>query len=115
MKLLAARAAMKNVKLRTRFARLAQDLRDGNSHTPEVIEAKMAENVNEAIVREIAKQEKAIMESEEQSSKRLAQTTCPVCYQQAPTPGGGASLWVVNWKIDIRQKGELIDCYKERS
>jgi F420-non-reducing hydrogenase iron-sulfur subunit len=75
LKLLAARAAMKSVKLRTRFARLAQDLRDGNSHTPEVIEAKMAEKVNEAIVREIAKQEKAIMESEEQSSKRLAQTT----------------------------------------
>ena len=63
LKLLSASAAVKSVKLRTRFARLAHDLRDGNNHTPEVIEAKMAEKVNEAIVREIAKQEKAIAES----------------------------------------------------
>jgi hypothetical protein len=75
LKLLAARAAVKGVKLRTRFARLAQDLRDGNQHTPEVIEAKMAEKVNDAIVREIAKQEKVIMESVEESAERLAQTT----------------------------------------
>jgi hypothetical protein len=75
LKLLAARAAVKGVKLRTRFARLAQDLRDGNQHTPEVIEAKMAEKVNDAIVREIAKQEKVITESVEQSAERLAQTT----------------------------------------
>jgi len=75
LKLLAARSAMKSVKLRTQFARLAQDLRDGNNHTPEVIEAKMAEKVNEAIVREIAKQEKAITEPEGQSDETLAQTT----------------------------------------
>ncbi len=75
LKLLAARAAVKGVKLRTRFARLAQDLRDGNQHSPEVIEAKMAEKVNDAIVREIAKQEKGITESVEQSAERLAQTT----------------------------------------
>lgn len=75
LKLLAARSAVKAVKLRTRFARLAQDLRNGNNHTPEVIEAKMAEKVNDAIVREIEKQEKAITESGEQSAERLAQTT----------------------------------------
>jgi F420-non-reducing hydrogenase iron-sulfur subunit len=75
LKLLAARSAMKSVKLRTRFARLAQDLRDGDNHTPEVIEAKMADKVNDAIVREIQKQEKAITESEGQSGERLAQIT----------------------------------------
>jgi len=75
LKLLAARSAMKSVKLRTQFARLAQDLRDGNHHTPEVIEAKMAEKVNEAIVREMAKQEQAMTESRGQSDEPLAQTT----------------------------------------
>ena len=62
-KLLAARSAVENVKLRTRFAKLAQELRDGDKHTPEIIEAKMAEKVNDAIIREMAKQEKAIAES----------------------------------------------------
>jgi len=62
-KLLAARSAVENVKLRTRFAKLAQELRDGNKHTPEVIEDKMAEKVNDAIAREIAKQEKKIAEA----------------------------------------------------
>ncbi len=63
LKLLAARSAVENVKLRTRFAKLAQQLRDGDKHTPEVIEATMADKVNDAIIREIAKQEKAITES----------------------------------------------------
>lgn len=63
LKLLAARSAVENVKLRTRFAKLAQQLRDGDELTPEVIEATMAEKVNDAIMREVAKQEKAIAES----------------------------------------------------
>jgi F420-non-reducing hydrogenase iron-sulfur subunit len=62
-KLLAARSAVENVKLRTRFAKLAQQVRADNKHTPEVIEATMAEKVNDAIIREMAKQEKAIAES----------------------------------------------------
>ena len=66
LKLLASRSAVKNVKLRTRFAKLAKQLRDGNNHTPDVIEAKMADKVNDAIIREIAKQEKAIVESQSQ-------------------------------------------------
>lgn len=60
LKLLAARSAVENVRLRTRFAKLAQELRQGNGYAPDVIEAKMAEKVNDAIIREIAKQEKVI-------------------------------------------------------
>jgi len=63
LKLLAASSAVESIKLRTRFAKLAQELRDGDKHTPEVIEARMAEKVNDAIIREIAKQEKAIAEA----------------------------------------------------
>ncbi len=62
LKLLAARSAVKSVKLRTRFAKLAQDLRQGDGYAPDVIEAKMGEKVNDAIIREISKQEKAIVE-----------------------------------------------------
>ena len=60
LKLLAARSAVKSVKLRTRFAKLAQDLRQGDGYAPDVIEAKMGEKVNDAIIREISKQEKAL-------------------------------------------------------
>lgn len=63
LRLLAARSAVENVKLRTRFAKLAQQLRDGDKLTPELIEATMAEKVNDAIIREVAKQEKAIADS----------------------------------------------------
>jgi len=68
LKLMAARSAVKSVRLRTRFGKLAQELRDGGPHTPDVIEAKMAEKVNDAISREMAKQEKAIMESGSQGA-----------------------------------------------
>ena len=64
LKLSAARFAVESVKLRTRFAKLAQDLREGNGYAPDLIEAKMAEKVNDAIMREIAKQEKAIETSQ---------------------------------------------------
>ena len=69
LKLLAARSAVKSVKLRTRFAKLAQDLRQGDGYAPDVIEAKMGEKVNDAIIREMAKQEKAIAESTVQSAE----------------------------------------------
>jgi F420-non-reducing hydrogenase iron-sulfur subunit len=67
LKLSAARSAVQSVRLRTRFARLAQELREGNGYAPGVneamIETKMAEKVNDAIIREMAKQEKAIAKS----------------------------------------------------
>jgi len=63
MRLLAARSAVKSVRLRTRFGKLAQAMRKGNGYAPDVIEAKMAEKVNDAIIREIEKQQKAIGES----------------------------------------------------
>ena len=63
LKLLAARSAVKSVRLRTRFAKLAQDLRKGNGYASDVIAGKMAEKINDAIVREITKQEKAIADS----------------------------------------------------
>jgi hypothetical protein len=56
-KLTAARAAVENVKLRTRFAKLALQLRDGNDFTPEVIQAAMAEKLNSVIMNEVGKQE----------------------------------------------------------
>lgn len=59
VKLAAARAAVQGVKLRTRFAKLAQELRGGNGHSAEVIRAKMAEKIDDAIVKEIASQEKS--------------------------------------------------------
>lgn len=69
LKLLAASSAVKSVKLRTRFAKLAQNMRKGNGYASDVIEAKMGEKVNDAIIREIAKQEKAIAESTVQSAE----------------------------------------------
>ena len=63
LKLLAARSAVKNVRLRTRFAKLAQDMRKGNGYAADVIEGKMGEKINDAIVSEITKQEKAIADS----------------------------------------------------
>jgi hypothetical protein len=68
-KLLAGRAAVESVKLRTRFGKLALELREGSPHSVDAVEAKMAEKVNDAIIREMAKQEKAIAESREQSAE----------------------------------------------
>lgn len=70
MKLLAARSAVESVKLRTRFGKLAHDLRQRNEYAPDVIEAKMAEKVSDAIIREIAKQEKAIAESTQNGAEQ---------------------------------------------
>ena len=48
----AAKSAVQSIKLRTRLGKLSQDLRLLNDYTPEVIEAKMAEKVNDAIMHE---------------------------------------------------------------
>lgn len=51
----AARSAASSVKLRTRFARLTQDLRQENDYSSQLIETKMSEKLNEAILREMEK------------------------------------------------------------
>jgi len=55
-KLAAAKSVASNVKVRTRFARLTQDLREENDYSTQFIEAKMSEKLNEAILREMVKQ-----------------------------------------------------------
>ena len=55
-RLAAAKSLAANVKLRTRFAKLTQDLRKENDYSPQLIEAKMSEKLNEAILREMEKQ-----------------------------------------------------------
>jgi len=54
-KLTAAKSAASSVKLRTRFARFTQDLREINDYSSPLIEAKMAEKLNDAISREMEK------------------------------------------------------------
>lgn len=55
LNLAAARSTVESLKLRSRFGKLAQDLRELNDYSSDVIEAKMAEKLNEAIVKEINK------------------------------------------------------------
>jgi len=62
-KLLATKSVVKNLRIRTRFGKLTQQLREEGEYTPELIEAKMSEKINEMIVKEMEKQEKAIVES----------------------------------------------------
>ena len=69
LKLLAGRSAVQSVKLRTRFAKLALELRDKTPHPPELIEGKMAEKINEAIIGEIGRQEKKLAESAVQGAR----------------------------------------------
>ena len=59
-KISAAKSTVENIKLRTRLGKLAKDLRLLNNYTPEAIEAKMAEKVNDAIVHEFEKQIEAL-------------------------------------------------------
>lgn len=54
-KISAARSAVASVRLRTRLGKVATDLRLLNHYTPEVIEAQMAEKVNDIIMRELKK------------------------------------------------------------
>jgi hypothetical protein len=69
LKLSAASSAVQSVKLRTRFAKLTLDVRDEGEHIPEVIEARMAEKMNEMIIGEVGKQEKKMAESAVQSAQ----------------------------------------------
>ena len=69
LKLSAAKSAVQSVKLRTRFAKLTLDVRDEGEHVAEVIEARMAEKMNEMIIGEIGKQEKKLEESAGQGAQ----------------------------------------------
>ncbi len=62
-KLLATKSVVKNLKIRTRFGKLTQQLRKEGEYTTELIEAKMSEKINEMIEKELTKQEKKITES----------------------------------------------------
>ena len=53
--LAAARSTVESLKLRSRFGKLARDLRELKDYSSDVIEAKMAEKLNEAIVKEMEK------------------------------------------------------------
>ncbi len=55
LKLSAASSAVQSVKLRMRFGKFAQQLRKQNGYSDDVIEVKMAEKVNDTIIREMAK------------------------------------------------------------
>jgi len=68
LKLSAGRSAVENLKLRTRFAKLALDVRKEGKYDSQVIEAKMSEKINGMIVSEIGKQENKIVESRAQSA-----------------------------------------------
>ena len=55
LKIDAAKSVASNVKLRTRFARLTQDLRRENDYSSDFLEAKMEEKLNQAVRREMEK------------------------------------------------------------
>jgi hypothetical protein len=55
-RLAAAKAVASNVKLRTRYARLTQSLREKNDYSSQVIEAAMSEKLNDAITKEMEMQ-----------------------------------------------------------
>ena len=55
LNLSAARAAVESHKLRTRIGKLAKELREINDYSLDVIEKKMAEKLNEAIIKEMDK------------------------------------------------------------
>jgi len=54
-KLAAAASAASSVKLRTQFARLTLEMRQEKDYSPEHIEAKMSEKLDDAIAREMGK------------------------------------------------------------
>ena len=55
LNLAAARSTVESLKLRSRFGKLARDLRELKDYSSDVIEAKMAEKLNEEIVKEMDK------------------------------------------------------------
>ena len=54
-KFVAAKSAALNVKLRTQFAKLTQELRQENDYSSQRIETRMSEKLNDAILREMEK------------------------------------------------------------
>lgn len=64
-----ARAAVKSVRLRTRIAKVVQDMRKSNDYSSHLIEAKMSEKLDAAIMREIEKHEKAMEESRTRNAR----------------------------------------------
>jgi hypothetical protein len=54
-RLAAAKSAAESVKLRTQFAKLTRDLRRSNDYSSQIIETRMSEKLNEAILREMEK------------------------------------------------------------
>jgi F420-non-reducing hydrogenase iron-sulfur subunit len=55
VKLLAAKSAASNVKLRTQFAKLTRDMRREKDYSPQVLETKVSEKLKDAISREMEK------------------------------------------------------------
>ena len=60
LKLAVAKSAASSVKLRTRFGRLTQELREKNDYSSRFIQARMSENLDEAILREMEQLEKHV-------------------------------------------------------
>jgi F420-non-reducing hydrogenase iron-sulfur subunit len=59
-RLAVARSAASSVKLRTRFGRLTRELREKNDYSSRFIQARMSENLDEAILREMEQLEENI-------------------------------------------------------
>lgn len=57
LKLAAAGSAVKSVKLRTQFGKLARDLRSASDYRQQVIEERMAGKLDEVIQREMERQQ----------------------------------------------------------
>jgi len=55
LKLSSAREAVKSVKLRMRFGRLAREMRQENDYSLDAIDAKITERAHEAILKEMEK------------------------------------------------------------
>jgi Methyl-viologen-reducing hydrogenase, delta subunit len=53
--LLAAKSAASSVKLRTQFAKLTQEMRRENDYSKQILETRMLEKLNDAILREMQK------------------------------------------------------------
>jgi len=60
LKLSSAREAVKSVKLRMRFGKLAREMRLENDYSLDVIDAKIKERAHEAILKEMEKQESVL-------------------------------------------------------
>ena len=59
--LLAAKTAVESVRLRTRIAKVVQDMRKGDDYSSTVIEAKMSEKLDAVIMHEIEKYEEKVL------------------------------------------------------